>query len=394
MSSSASCETHGRRAHRRACSTGLEVVPRACIEHRGHDFEEMDIDAVLARRPRGRAGRRAGPHQRARHPARQALAGRRGAARRRASTCITTVNIQHLESLNDVVERDHRGRASARPCPDEVVRARRPDRAGRHDPGGAASPDGPRQHLRRRRRSTRRWPTTSGSATSPPCASWRCCGSPTGSTTRWRPTAEPHGIDGTLAGQGAGRRGGDRRARRARRWCVGAPGSAQRAAGSRAARRARHRRRRPAAAPTAHGLAAVQRARWWTLGRQLPPGASATTSRPRVVALRRRARTPPMVVVGVSRAQPAAAVSVAGSHRGPDRLAGRRHRRARGHPRRRSPGTGLALLGAPSALSVRRRRCGLGGCGGRCRSLLTLVLVPLRDGPRAAGLAEPCCSCR
>ena len=143
---------------------------------------------------------------------------------------ITTVNIQHLESLNDVVGADHR-RPAARDRARRGGPARRPDRAGRHDPGGAAPPDGPRQRLRARRRSTRRWPTTSGSATSPPCASSRCCGSPTGSTTRSRTTAGHHGIDGTWPTQRADRRRADRRARRARRCSVAAPGWPQRAAG-------------------------------------------------------------------------------------------------------------------------------------------------------------------
>ena len=31
--------------------TGLEVVPRAPVEHRGVELDEMDLDAVLARRP-------------------------------------------------------------------------------------------------------------------------------------------------------------------------------------------------------------------------------------------------------------------------------------------------------------------------------------------------------
>ena len=59
---------------------------------------------------------------------------------------ITTVNIQHLESLNDVVEKIT-GVPQRETVPDAVVRARRPGRAGRHDAGGAAPPDGARQRL-------------------------------------------------------------------------------------------------------------------------------------------------------------------------------------------------------------------------------------------------------
>ena len=60
---------------------GRAAADRA--SYRGGTFDEMDLDAVLARRPGGRPGRRAGAHQRPRRAQRQALAGRRGAPRRR-----------------------------------------------------------------------------------------------------------------------------------------------------------------------------------------------------------------------------------------------------------------------------------------------------------------------
>src|SRR5262245_36127632 len=43
-------ETHGRR-ETEALLEGLEVVPRRLVEHRGQALDEMDIDAILARRP-------------------------------------------------------------------------------------------------------------------------------------------------------------------------------------------------------------------------------------------------------------------------------------------------------------------------------------------------------
>src|SRR5579883_2367117 len=43
-------ETHGRK-HTAALLDGLEIIPRTRIEYRGSEFEEMDLDAVLARRP-------------------------------------------------------------------------------------------------------------------------------------------------------------------------------------------------------------------------------------------------------------------------------------------------------------------------------------------------------
>ena len=43
-------ETHGRK-HTAELLGGLEAIPRARIPYRGTSFEEMDLDAVLARRP-------------------------------------------------------------------------------------------------------------------------------------------------------------------------------------------------------------------------------------------------------------------------------------------------------------------------------------------------------
>jgi two-component system sensor histidine kinase KdpD len=43
-------ETHGRK-ETEALLEGLEVVPRHRVEYRGQTLEEMDIDAILARRP-------------------------------------------------------------------------------------------------------------------------------------------------------------------------------------------------------------------------------------------------------------------------------------------------------------------------------------------------------
>jgi two-component system sensor histidine kinase KdpD len=43
-------ETHGRQ-NTQGQIRDLEVVPRARTQYRGREFEEMDLDAVLARRP-------------------------------------------------------------------------------------------------------------------------------------------------------------------------------------------------------------------------------------------------------------------------------------------------------------------------------------------------------
>ncbi len=43
-------QTHGRE-HTAVLLDGLEILPRAKLAYRGTTFEEMDVDAVLARRP-------------------------------------------------------------------------------------------------------------------------------------------------------------------------------------------------------------------------------------------------------------------------------------------------------------------------------------------------------
>lgn len=94
-------ETHGR-AETEALVRGLEVVPRKRLEYRGQVVEEMDLDAVIARRPKialvdelahtNAAG--------SRHPKRyldvEELLSH-------GIDVYTSVNIQHIESLNDVV---------------------------------------------------------------------------------------------------------------------------------------------------------------------------------------------------------------------------------------------------------------------------------------------------
>src|SRR5262245_40619310 len=43
-------ETHGRR-HTAELAAGLEIVPRLSLSYRGSDFTDLDVDAVLRRRP-------------------------------------------------------------------------------------------------------------------------------------------------------------------------------------------------------------------------------------------------------------------------------------------------------------------------------------------------------
>ena len=113
-------ETHGRR-HTAEMLEGLEVVPRRALDHRGSTFEEMDVDAVLARRPKvalvDELAHTNVPGSR-NHKRWQDIEELLGAG----IDVITTVNIQHLESVNDVVEKIT-GVPQRETVPDAVVRA-------------------------------------------------------------------------------------------------------------------------------------------------------------------------------------------------------------------------------------------------------------------------------
>ena len=96
-------ETHGR-SETAALIDGLEVVPRKRIAYQGRTLEELDIDAVLARRPRvalvDELAHRNVPgsrHERRWQDVVELLDA--------GIDVYTTVNIQHLESLNDIVHR-------------------------------------------------------------------------------------------------------------------------------------------------------------------------------------------------------------------------------------------------------------------------------------------------
>ena len=94
-------ETHGR-TETQALLDGLEIIPRRRIEYRGQWLEEMDIDAIIARKPQivlvDELAHTNAPGSR--HPKRcmdvEELLNR-------GINVYSTVNIQHIESLNDVV---------------------------------------------------------------------------------------------------------------------------------------------------------------------------------------------------------------------------------------------------------------------------------------------------
>ena len=94
-------ETHGRSDTGRLLA-GLEVLPRKRIDYRGNVIEEFDLDAALARTPSvllvDELAHTNAPGSR--HPKRYQDVLELLAA---GIDVYTTVNVQHLESLNDVV---------------------------------------------------------------------------------------------------------------------------------------------------------------------------------------------------------------------------------------------------------------------------------------------------
>ncbi len=115
-------ETHGRPKTAGAARATSRSCPAGSMAHRGVTFEEMDVDAVLGPAPAGGAHRRAGPHQRARARATPSAAQDIEELLDAGIDVISTVNIQHLESVNDVVERIT-GVKQRETVPDAVVRA-------------------------------------------------------------------------------------------------------------------------------------------------------------------------------------------------------------------------------------------------------------------------------
>ncbi|MFD5655727.1 MULTISPECIES: ATP-binding protein [unclassified Streptomyces] len=112
-------EHHGR-ARTEVMLRGLEQVPRREVEYRGAAFTELDLDAVLARAPRVAL---------VDELAHTNVPGVRNAKRWQdveellaaGIDVVSTVNIQHLESLGDVVE-SITGVRQRETVPDEVVR--------------------------------------------------------------------------------------------------------------------------------------------------------------------------------------------------------------------------------------------------------------------------------
>jgi two-component system, OmpR family, sensor histidine kinase KdpD len=113
-------ECHGRRLTEELIE-GLEVIPTKVVEYRGSQLKEMDTDAVLRRHPKialidelahtNVPG--SGPHEKRWQDVEEILGAGIGV--------ITTLNIQHLESIADEVEHMTGAKVRER-VPDWVVR--------------------------------------------------------------------------------------------------------------------------------------------------------------------------------------------------------------------------------------------------------------------------------
>ncbi len=111
-------ETHGR-AETEALLPGLELLPRRKFAYRGRVFGEMDLDALLWRKPKlaivdelAHSNVPGSRHVKRHQDVEELLAA--------GIDVYTTFNIQHLESLNDVVARISRVRVRET-LPDKVL---------------------------------------------------------------------------------------------------------------------------------------------------------------------------------------------------------------------------------------------------------------------------------
>lgn len=112
-------ETHGR-VRTAEQTEGLEVLPGLQVSHRGSRFTDLDIDAVLTRRPQvvvidelAHTNAPGARHAKRWQDIEQVLDA--------GISVLTTVNVQHLESLTDVVEQIT-GVPQRESVPDAVVR--------------------------------------------------------------------------------------------------------------------------------------------------------------------------------------------------------------------------------------------------------------------------------
>ncbi len=111
-------ETHGRQ-ETAALLEGLEIIPRKKISYRGIEIEEMDVDAVLARKPEvvlvdelAHTNAPGGRNKKRYQDVEEILSA--------GIHVISTLNVQHLESLYETVERATGVKVRER-IPDRIV---------------------------------------------------------------------------------------------------------------------------------------------------------------------------------------------------------------------------------------------------------------------------------
>jgi two-component system sensor histidine kinase KdpD len=111
-------ETHGRR-ETQALVEGFEIIPRIRTDYKGRSLEEMDLDAILARKPDlvlvdelAHTNADGSRHPKRYLDVKELL--------ERGIDVYTTLNIQHVESLNDVVSQITRVRVRET-VPDSVI---------------------------------------------------------------------------------------------------------------------------------------------------------------------------------------------------------------------------------------------------------------------------------
>ncbi|TXC70429.1 sensor histidine kinase KdpD [Sphingomonas ginsenosidivorax] len=113
-------ETHGR-VETQALTRGQEVVPRRGVAYEGHTIDEMDLDAILERSPRlvlvdelAHTNAPGSRHAKRYQDVEELLAA--------GIDVYSTINIQHIESLNDVVASFTRVRVRET-VPDSILEA-------------------------------------------------------------------------------------------------------------------------------------------------------------------------------------------------------------------------------------------------------------------------------
>jgi two-component system, OmpR family, sensor histidine kinase KdpD len=155
-------ETHGR-VETGALLDGLEVIPRRRFDHKGQHLEEMDLDAIIARRPAialvDELAHTNAPGSR--HPKRYLDVAE---LLSHGIDVYTAVNIQHIESLNDVIAQITHVRVRET-VPDSVFDRRRRYRADRFHAGRSDQAPARRQGLCSEDSASARWNTTSRRAT-------------------------------------------------------------------------------------------------------------------------------------------------------------------------------------------------------------------------------------